>query len=85
MAVNLDDTSSCAVGVRYELCGVERDDLRVHDALDRIGVACLTSCPRCAGSGVDAAGVGGHSGPADDAALPAPGHHGRRHGRGPGW
>ena len=53
MAVNLDDTSHCPLGVRCESCGVERDDLRVCTvALDRLGVACLTLCPRCAGSDV---------------------------------
>ena len=39
--------------MRCECCGVERGDLRVCTTeLDRIGVACLTMCPRCAGSGV---------------------------------
>ena len=52
-AVNLDDTSRCPLGVRCEACGAERDDLDVCTvALGRIGVACLTLCPRCAGSGV---------------------------------
>jgi hypothetical protein len=51
--VDLDDTSRCPLGRRCESCGVERADLRVCTAaLDRIGVACLTLCPRCAGSGV---------------------------------
>ena len=49
----LDDTSRCPLGVRCECCGVERDDLRgVHVDAGRLGVACLTLCPRCAGSGV---------------------------------
>jgi hypothetical protein len=53
VTVNLDDTSSCPMGVRCESCGVERSNLRVCTAtLRRIGVACLTLCPRCAGSGV---------------------------------
>jgi hypothetical protein len=53
MAVNLDDTSRCPLGVRCECCGVERGDLRVCTTeLDRIGVACLTMGPRCAGSDV---------------------------------
>jgi hypothetical protein len=52
-AVNLDDVSRCPLGVRCESCGVERDDLQVCTfELDRIGVACLTMCPRCAGSEV---------------------------------
>jgi hypothetical protein len=51
--INLNDTSSCPRGSRCESCGVERDDLRVCACeLDRIGVACLTLCPRCAGSDV---------------------------------
>ncbi len=29
MAVNFDDVSRCPLGVRYESCGVERDDLAV--------------------------------------------------------
>ena len=53
IALDLDDTSRCPLGVRCECCGVERDDLAVCTvALDRLGVACLTLCPRCAGSGV---------------------------------
>ena len=53
MAVDLDDISSCPLGVRCESCGVERDDLAVCTAVfGRLGVACLTLCPRCAGSGV---------------------------------
>jgi hypothetical protein len=60
VATNLDDTSSCLLGVRCESCGVERDDLAVRAAaLGRLGVACLTLCPRCAGVGGGAAGVGG--------------------------
>jgi len=52
-AINLDDTSSCPLGVRCESCGVERDDLEVRTAaFGRLGVACLTLCPRCAGSDV---------------------------------
>jgi hypothetical protein len=52
-AVNLDDTSRCPLGVRCESCGAERDDLAVCTvALDRLGVACLTLCPRCASSDV---------------------------------
>ena len=52
-ALDLGDTSRCPRGRRCESCGVERDDVRVCTAaLDRIGVACLTLCPRCAGSGV---------------------------------
>jgi hypothetical protein len=52
-AVNLDDTSRCPLGHRCEACGVERDDLAVCTAvMDRIGVARLTMCPRCAYSGV---------------------------------
>jgi hypothetical protein len=51
--IDLDDTSRCPLGVRCESCGVERDDLRVCNfELDRIGVACLTVCPRCANSDV---------------------------------
>ena len=53
MAVNLDDVSGCPLGVRCESCGVERQDLAVSTAnLGRLGVACLTLCPRCAGSRV---------------------------------
>ena len=53
MAVNLDDVSGCPLGVRCESCGVERDDLAVCTVqLERLGVACLTMCPRCAGSDV---------------------------------
>jgi hypothetical protein len=52
-AVNLDDTSRCPRGARCESCGTEGDDLAVCTvALGRLGVACLTLCPRCAGSGV---------------------------------
>jgi hypothetical protein len=52
-AVNLDDVSGCPLGVRCESCGVERDDLAVCTVqLDRLGVACLTMCPRCANSDV---------------------------------
>jgi hypothetical protein len=52
-AVNLDRTDNCPLGVRCESCGVERDDLAVCTVeLDRLGVACLTMCPRCAGSDV---------------------------------
>jgi hypothetical protein len=41
------------MGVRCESCGVERDDLAVCTvSLGRLGVAWLTLCPRCAGSGV---------------------------------
>jgi hypothetical protein len=50
---NLDDTSRCPLGVRCESCGVERDDLDVKTVhLAQLGVACMTLCPRCAGSGV---------------------------------
>lgn len=52
-AINLDDTSRCPRGHRCESCGVERDDLAVCTAaLGPLGVACLTLCPRCAGSDV---------------------------------
>jgi hypothetical protein len=52
-AVNLDDTSRCPLGRRCEACGAKRDDLDVATvALDVLGVACLTLCPRCAESGV---------------------------------
>ena len=52
-AVNLDDTSRCPLGHRCEACGAERTDLAVVTVvLDVLGVACLTLCPRCAGSGV---------------------------------
>jgi hypothetical protein len=51
MAMNLDDTSRCPLGVRCESCGVERNDLVVATAdLGRLGVACFTLCPRCAAS-----------------------------------
>ena len=53
MNIDLDDTSRCPLGHRCESCGVERDDLAVCTvALARLGVACLTLCPRCAGSDV---------------------------------
>jgi hypothetical protein len=49
----LDDVSNCPLGHRCESCGAQRDDLAVCTAaLDRIGVACLTLCPRCANSDV---------------------------------
>jgi hypothetical protein len=52
-AIDLDDTSRCPLGVRCESCGVERDDLAVCTvALGRLGIACLTMCPRCANSDV---------------------------------
>jgi hypothetical protein len=52
-AVELDDTSRCPLGHRCEPCGVEAAELAVLTvALDVLGVACLTLCPRCAGSGV---------------------------------
>ena len=52
-AVELDDTSRCPLGHRCEACGTERTDLAVITvALDVLGVACLTLCTRCAGSGV---------------------------------
>jgi hypothetical protein len=52
-AVDLDDTTRCPLGIRCEACGAERDDLAVSTVpLGRLGVACLTLCPRCAGSGV---------------------------------
>jgi hypothetical protein len=51
VSVNLDDTSACPLGHRCEACGVERDDLAVCTVeLGRLGMACLTLCPRCAGS-----------------------------------
>jgi len=53
MAVNLDDTTRCPLGVRCESCGVEGDDLGVATvALCPLGIARLTMCPRCAGSDV---------------------------------
>ena len=52
-AVDLDDVSRCPLGHRCEACGAERDDLAVCTAvMGRIGIACLTMCPRCANSGV---------------------------------
>ena len=51
MAVDLDDTSSCPLGVRSESCGIGRSDLVVAMAnLGRLGGACFTLCPRCAAS-----------------------------------
>ena len=51
MAVGLDDTSSCPLGMRCESCGIDRPDLAVATAnLGRLGVACFTLCPRCADS-----------------------------------
>ena len=52
-AIDLDDVSNCPRGHRCESCGAERDDLAVQIVkLARLGVACLTLCPRCADSGV---------------------------------
>jgi hypothetical protein len=52
-AVDLDDTSGCPIGVRCESCGVEAPGLTVQTAeLSRLGIACLTLCPRCSSSGV---------------------------------
>ncbi|MDN5929505.1 MAG: hypothetical protein L0I24_00305 [Pseudonocardia sp.] len=49
--VDVDDTARCPLGVRCESCGVEGQDLAVETAdLGRLGVACLTMCPRCAAS-----------------------------------
>lgn len=51
--IDLDHTGNCPLGHRCESCGVERDDLAVETAgLGRLGVACLTLCPPCAGSGI---------------------------------
>ena len=51
--VDLDDTSRCPLGHRCESCGAERDDLAICTVeLGPLGVACLTMCPRCAGSDV---------------------------------
>jgi hypothetical protein len=51
--VDVDDTSRCPLGHRCESCGIERDDLAVTTAaLGRLGVGCLTLCPRCTGSEV---------------------------------
>jgi hypothetical protein len=53
VSVNLDDTSRCPLGIRCESCGTEGDDLRVCTVeLGRLGVACVSLCARCAGSGV---------------------------------
>lgn len=47
--ISLDDTSRCPIGVRCESCGAEGPGLTVHTVeLGRLGVACLTLCPRCA-------------------------------------
>jgi hypothetical protein len=52
-ALDLDDTSRCPSGHRCECCGREGDDLAVCTVeLSRLGLACLTMCGRCAGSGV---------------------------------
>lgn len=49
--IDLDDTSRCPLGTRCETCGAEGNDLAVATVdLGRIGVACLTMCPRCASS-----------------------------------
>jgi hypothetical protein len=51
--IQLDDTSACPLGVRCEACGVEGDDLSVCTVeFGRLGVACLTMCATCGGSGV---------------------------------
>lgn len=48
---NLNDTSRCPRGVRCESCGTEHARLAVRTVrLDRLGVACMTLCPACAGS-----------------------------------
>ena len=46
--IDLDDTSSCPLGVRCESCGVEDDDLVVATASTPLGVLCLTLCQPCA-------------------------------------
>jgi hypothetical protein len=51
--VDLDDTSHCPSGPRCESCGAESGDVSVHTVrLDRLGVACLSLCGRCAASTV---------------------------------
>jgi hypothetical protein len=51
--LDLDNTAGCPLGMRCESCGVERDDLRLETASgSRLGVMCLTLCPRCADSDV---------------------------------
>jgi hypothetical protein len=51
--VDLDSTTNCPRGARCESCGVEAPDLRVDTVeLGRLGVACLTLCPRCSSSDV---------------------------------
>ncbi|MGD9525626.1 hypothetical protein [Pseudonocardia sp.] len=51
-ALDLDDTSGCPLGVRCESCGIEAEGLAVVTAaMGSLGVACLTMCPTCAGSG----------------------------------
>lgn len=46
---DLGDTTGCPLGVRCESCGIEGSGLAVKVCdLDRIGVACLTMCVRCA-------------------------------------
>lgn len=53
MSIDLDDVSRCPLGVRCESCGREGDDLAVCAVeLGPLGRACLTLCPRCAGSDV---------------------------------
>jgi hypothetical protein len=53
--IDLDDTSRCPLGVRCEACGAEAERLAVCTAeLGRLGVACLTMCPRCAAGGTGA-------------------------------
>jgi hypothetical protein len=50
---SLDDTSNCPLGTRCESCGAEDAFLGVDTIVfGRLGVACLTMCPRCVASGV---------------------------------
>ena len=50
---DLDDVARCPLGHRCESCGAEAADLAVCPVrMNRLGVACLTLCSRCAASGV---------------------------------
>jgi hypothetical protein len=55
--------------VRYESCGVERDDLAVGTAATALGVLCLTLCPRGAAADNGPAGRRRHRRPAGHAAA----------------
>lgn len=50
--IDLDDTGNCPLGHRCESCGTTGQGLVVETATTKVGVLCLTLCPRCAASTV---------------------------------